>query len=329
MSELIGSKIEDYKKWCSSIGIECANDLNNAIKDGRINEIINLSEIWHEHNISNIAELILSHIDTKKIIMVAGPSSSGKTSFSHRLKLHLKVLGINAKTISLDDYYYDKSNVPLEELDFVSFDYASSLDYNLFGENMKSLLEGKETYLPIFDFPTRKQIMNGKKMQLKDNEVVIVEGLHALHDVVTSKVGSDNLYKVYCTALTCIKKNNGDKISSRKTRLFRRLIRDCYFRNSSANFTFKMWDNVEKAAEENIYPFTDSADIVFNSSVLYEFCIYKKHLDKFLKDDLVDEKYIDFANDMKELANQFCPLDDSYAPRMCFIREFIGGSSLF
>ena len=118
----IDISLSEYKNWCSSIGILCADDLNSAIKNGKINQIINLCEIWHEHNISNIAEMVKNNIDSKKIIMIAGPSSSGKTSFSHRLNLHLKVLGINSKTISLDDYYYDKSNTPLEELDYLTFD---------------------------------------------------------------------------------------------------------------------------------------------------------------------------------------------------------------
>ena len=325
----IDISLSEYKNWCSSIGILCADDLNSAIKNGKINQIINLCEIWHEHNISNIAEMVKNNIDSKKIIMIAGPSSSGKTSFSHRLNLHLKVLGINSKTISLDDYYYDKSNIPLEELDYLTFDYADSLDYNLFGENMKTLLSGKKASLPIFDFATRRRIMGEKEMQLGDNEVIIVEGLHALNDVVTSKVGSGNLFKIYCTALTCLKQNNGDKISSRTTRLLRRLIRDCYFRSSSANFTFQMWDDVEKAAEVNIYPFTDSADVVFNSSVLYEFCVYKNHIPKFIKNGLVDEKYKNFTDKINNLLSDFCTLDDSYVPRMCFIREFIGKSSLF
>lgn len=325
----IDKSLEEYKNWCESLGILCADDLSRSIKNGEINTVINLTEIWHEHCISNIAEEIKENIKNKKIIMVAGPSSSGKTSFSARLKLHLKVMGINAKTISLDDYYYDKSNTPLEELDYLTFDYADSLDYNLFGENMKALLEGKTVSLPIFDFATRRQISGKKNMRLCDNEVVIVEGIHALNDIVTSKIGVGNLFKVYCTALTCLKRNNGDKISSRATRLLRRLIRDCYFRSSTADFTFKMWDDVENAAKVNIYPFTDSADVVFNSSVLYEFCVYKKHIAKFMADGLVDEKYKDFKENINSLLGDFCTIDDSLIPRMCFVREFIGGSSLF
>ena len=325
----IDKSLEEYKNWCSSLGILCADDINRASAQGEINNIINLSEIWHEHCISNIAETIKENIGSKKIIMIAGPSSSGKTSFSHRLMLHLKVLGINAKTISLDDYYYDKSDTPLEELDYLTFDYADSLDYNLFGENMKTLLSGAEASLPIFDFATRRQIIGKKNMRLNDNEVIIVEGLHALNDVVTSRVGGGNLYKIYCTALTCLKRNDGSKISPRSARLLRRLIRDCYFRSSNANFTFQMWDDVEKAAEVNIYPFTDSADVVFNSSVLYEFCVYKKHAAKFMSDGQVSEKYKNFTDSINSLLSDFSPLDDSFVPRMCFVREFIGGSSLF
>lgn len=320
--------IAAYEKWCDTLGVYTTTDLNNAIAGGHINEIVNLSEIWHEHNISSVADMIKKNIKTKKLILIAGPSSSGKTSFSIRLRLHLTVLGIGSKTISLDDYYHDLSNIPFEELDHKTFDTVEAFDYELFNKQVKDIIDLKPTMTPVFDFTTRSRIENGKLIELKENEVLIVEGIHALNERFATDIDDDKKCRVYCTALTILKKKNGNKISSQRTRLIRRLIRDCQFRASSPDITFKMWDDVEAAAEKYIYPYTDNADVVFNSSVLYEFGVYKSFVEKLLKKGNYDEKYTPFTDKIWSVINDFDALDVNKVPTMSLIREFVGGGSL-
>ncbi len=329
MSKVIDKSIEVYKKWCAELGIYTAKDINRAVQTGGIVELINLCEIWHEQNISNIAALIAGHIGKKQLVLIAGPSSSGKTSFANRLKLHLKVLGIRSKTLSMDDYFYDKSDVDPKDLDYTSFDYIEAMDYVLFNQHVAAILEGETVSTPRFDFPTRRQIPNAKEISLESDEALIVEGIHALNEKISDRVDDARKYKIYCTALTSISRDDGERISSRDTRLIRRLIRDCYFRNSSPDLTFRMWQDVEKAAQVNIYPYTDSADIVFNSSVLYEFCVYKKHLDKFLQKNPPSDIYQPYLDKIDAIVREFLSIDDSMVPHTSFLREFIGGSSLF
>ena len=326
------SKIEQtfdaYEKWCDALGVHTTQDLNNAIGNGHINEIVNLSEIWHEHNISAVADMIKKNIKTKKLILIAGPSSSGKTSFSIRLKLHLMVLGIGSKTISLDDYYRDLSNIPFDQLDFTKFDDPDAVDFELFNAHIKDIINGKKVITPVFDFTSRKRIDNSKVIELKDNEVIIVEGIHALNDHIASNIDNEKKCKVYCTALTILKKSNGNKISSQRTRLIRRMIRDCKFRASSPDITFQMWGDVEKAAEKYIYPYTDNADVVFNSSVLYEFGVYKKYVEELLHAYPAKAEYKEYTDKIWSVINDFDTIDLGVVPTMSLIREFVGGSSL-
>lgn len=324
----IEQTFKEYENWCDALGVHTTSDLNSAIKSGHINEIVNLSEIWHEHNISAVADMIKKNIGTKKLILIAGPSSSGKTTFSMRLKLHLAVLGIKAKTISLDDYFYDSSHIPFEELDLTLFDRLEALDYKLFNKHIKDISDGKAVMTPVFDFTTRKQIKNGKLIELKENEVIIVEGLHALNENIASNIENEKKCKIYCTALTILKKRNGNKISSQRTRLIRRLIRDCKFRSSSPDVTFKMWKDVEDAAEQFIYPYTDSADVVFNSSVLYEFGIYKNYVNDLLANEKINTQYQPYIDKIYSVINDFDSVDLNVVPPMSIIREFVGGGSL-
>ncbi len=320
--------LSEYREWCSKLGIVTISDLNRIISEGRVNWLINVSEIWQEQKISEIAKQIKDNIENKKIIMISGPSSSGKTSFANRLALHLKVLGIGAVAISLDDYYLPRERIPLDENGKLDFETIEALDYNLFNENVYDLIEGKTAELPIFDFKSSSPSEKGRKLTLAKDEVIIVEGIHGLNDKLTSNISSDNKYRIYCTALTALCRDDGSKIRSRTTRLIRRLIRDYNFRGTGVERTLAQWPLVEKGAEKFIFPFTDSADIIFNSSILYEHCIYKIYLNELLFGVSEGTSGYETTRDLTELINKFKHIDREFVPKTSLVREFVGGSTL-
>ena len=326
------SRIDDvtnvYKNWCKKLGISTVDDINRIIDEGRTNELINISETWQEQNISEIALKIKDNIDSKKIILISGPSSSGKTSFSRRLQLHLSVLGIHGVPVSLDDYYLNIKDMPFDENGKHDYESPESIDYKRFNKDVSDLICGKEVYLPKFDFDQKLSIPEHKKIVLGSDEVIIAEGLHGLNPKFADGIPDKNKYKIYCSALTALSMNNGEKIKSRTTRLIRRLIRDFYFRNSDCDFTFSLWPNAEKGSEKYIFPYTDTADIIFNSSLLYEFAVYKKYLMEVFKDVKDGNQYIDTINELKSLVEPFSEIDRDLTPRYSLIREFTGGSTL-
>lgn len=317
-----------YKNWCERLNISTISDINRIISEGQSAKLINLSEIWHEQNISEIAEKIYEHPD-KRLILISGPSSSGKTSFSIRLQLHLRVLGIKSVRISLDDYFIKISDMPLNDEGKPDYEAFESIDYKLFNENVKDLINGKEVLMPKFDFQAAKSIPDAHKMSLESNEIIIVEGIHALNEKLGMSVPHENKYRIYCTALTSLCFDDGKRISSSKTRLIRRTVRDFYFRNTQADFTFELWPNVEKGAEKNVYPYTDSADIVFNSSLLYEFAVFNSHLQRVFESISLSEEHQKLRNSMFDITEKFSDIDEKLICPTSLIREFIGGSTLF
>lgn len=317
-----------YKRWCERLNISTISDLNRVVSDGKCAELINLSEIWHEQNISEIAEKIHDNAK-KKLILISGPSSSGKTSFAAKLKLHLRVLGIEAVTISLDDYFIKTEDMPLNDEGKADFEAFESIDYKLFNEHIKELIAGREVSMPHFDFEASASVTGARKMQLKKHEIIIVEGIHALNEKLGASIPDENKYRIYCTALTSLSYDDLSRISSSKTRLIRRTVRDFYFRNTSPSFTFELWPNVEKGAQKNIYPYTDGADIVFNSSLLYEFGVYNSYLEEVFKSASLSEEHEKLRGSMFELTEKFLPISEGSIPPTSIIREFIGGSTLF
>ena len=320
--------IDSYKRWCAKLGITKISDVNRAVSEGRSSELVNLGEIRHEQSISQIAQRIFEN-PQKRLILISGPSSSGKTTFASRLKLHLKVLGIEAVTISLDNYFIKTEDMPLGDDGKADFESFESIDYRLFNEHIMELICGGEVSMPRFDFERAVPVPDAQKLRLKNDEIIIIEGIHALNEKLAENVPEQNRYRIYCTALTCLETDGGDTISSTATRLIRRTIRDFYFRNTSASYTFDLWANVEKGAKKNIYPYTDSADIVFNSSLLYEFGVYEKHLKKVFANVNLSPGYEKIRQSMFDLTKNFVPIDESIVPPMSIVKEFTGGSTLF
>ena len=324
----IDNCLEIYKSWCNKIGIQNINDINNIIKSGKSNYLINISEIWQEQKISEMAYNIASDIEHKKIILISGPSGSGKTSLSRRLQLHLKVLGIHSIPISLDDYYIDIKDMPLDDDGKPDFETPESINYARFNSDIDGLISGKSIYMPKFDFDKKSKIENYTEISLHKNDIIIAEGLHALNPKFAADISDSCKYRIYCSALTALSRNDNIKIQSRTTRLIRRLIRDYYFRKSDYSFTFSLWPNQEKGTEKYIFPFTDSADVIFNSSLLYEFAVYKKYLNIVLENADNDEIYKDKIFELKELVNSSEDIDRESTPGFSIIREFVGNSTL-
>lgn len=320
--------LEKYKSWCLKLGISHISDINNAVDNGKENQLINISEAWQSQNISEIALKIKEHISHKKIILISGPSSSGKTSFARRLQLHLKVLGIHGVPISLDDYYKDTKDMELGDDGKPDFESPEAIDYSCFNDNVSRLIGGETVALPKFDFDKSQRIPEHRLLKLHDDEVIIAEGLHALNPKFADSISDNNKYKIYCSALTALSHDDGSRIKSRTTRLIRRIIRDFYFRNSSYSYTFSLWANEEKGSEKYIFPYTDTADIIFNSSLLYEFAVYRKYLNNIFAEVPENDLYIDKIRELEALVNAFRPIDRELTPNHSLIREFTGGSSL-
>lgn len=317
-----------YREWCLKLGISSIADVNRIINEGKADSLINISETWQEQNISEIALQIKDDIKNKKIILISGPSSSGKTSFSRRLQLHLSVLGIHGVPVSLDDYYLNVKDMPLNESGEHDYESPESIDYCGFNRDISNLISGREVYMPKFDFDAKLRIPEHRKISLGSDEVIIAEGLHGLNPKFADDIPNKNKYKIYCSALTALSHNDGVKIKSRTTRLIRRLIRDFYFRNSDCDFTFSLWPNEEIGSQKYIFPYTDTADIIFNSSLLYEFAVYKKYLNVVFANVTEDNPNIDTINELRELVNSFADIDRDLTPRHSLIREFTGGSTL-
>jgi len=325
----IDNCIAEYKEWCHKLDIATVSDLNALTNAGKSDWIINISEIWQEQKLSELAKQIKDHIEEKRLIFISGPSSSGKTSFAHRLQLHLRVLGIRALAISLDDYYLPHEAMPKNELGDPDFEALESIDYMRFNHDMADLIAGKTCELPLYDFQNRKASKETKRVTLKPDEVMIVEGIHGLNPKLSSLLPDRQKYKIYCSALNALEKDSGERIRSRDTRLIRRIIRDAAFRNSDYVETLSLWQEVEKGAIKNVFPYTDDADIIFNSSLLYELAVYKTPFLRLINAHPCPAEYQDQVKNLKSLLEPFVPISPEHTPHTSLLREFIGGTTLF
>lgn len=320
--------IDEYRTWNTTIGISDVFELNRKISEGKVKEIINLSEIIHEKSVAGIADTIKNDILNKKVILISGPSSSGKTTFANRLMLHLRVNGITPQVISLDDYFLDREQAPLDEFGKPNFEDLDSLDYTLFSRHINALVAGRQVDIPKYDFGEGKRSDKSRTIRLDTGSVVIVEGIHALNEKLSAGLHSSNLYKVYCSALTSLSFDDFNPISPTDTRLLRRIIRDQSFRGCGAVRTLGMWDSVSRGEIKNIFPYENNVDVIFNSSNVYEFSIYRN-----IATPLLEQANEELGGDARcerllGLLSFFEELSDKYVPPMSILREFIGNSSI-
>ena len=321
--------IDEYRRWQEVTGVSDVFELNRLINQGYSREIINISEIIHEKAISDIAESIKKDVLNKKVMLIAGPSSSGKTTFANRLMLHLRANGIKPLVISLDDYFLDADKSPKLDDGKPDFETIASLDVELFRSNLRSLAEGKTVSLPKFDFHVSRRSKETRDIRLDPSSIVLVEGIHALNEKLAEGIPSKYLYRIYCSALTSLCFDNVNPISPTDTRLLRRMIRDSKFRSCGAVRTFELWKNVTSSEAKTIFPYEDNADIIFNSSTIYEFSYYKPAAEELLRDAVKEDgDHKEAYERLLDMLSYFNEIDGKYVPPMSIMREFMGGSSI-
>ncbi len=320
--------ISDYRAWSAVIGVQNVYQLNRLIRDGGINDCINISEIMHEKRLSEIADTVKNNILNCKVILISGPSSSGKTTTAGRLMLHLRANGLSPQMISLDDYYLGRSETPLDENGKPNYEDIDAIDYRLFNRQLLSLINGETVTVPRFDFTTGERAEKGRTLSLPGSSVLLVEGIHALNEKLTRGIPASACFRVYCSALTVLCFDRYNPISPTDTRLIRRIIRDSQFRNTDAAGTLSMWGDVQKGEIKNIFPYEETADVIFNSSLSYEFAVYREAAEGLLRAALPYEEHRDTAERLLEFISFFEPLSPSLVPPTSILREFIGGSTL-
>jgi len=314
----------EYTNWIKILGVEDVGRLNEVVKKGRIHEFILISEALHEKKIAQIADMILQQ--KKRIILIAGPSSSGKTTFARRLGIQLRVNGLRPLTISVDDYFVDKTRTPLDEEGKPDYEALETVDLAFFNQSMNALLKGEEIDVPTFNFVTGKREFNGRKMKLEDDCVVIIEGIHALNPRLTNDIDDADKFKIYISAITSMRIDQHNRIPTTDLRLLRRIIRDNRFRGTSAPATIDMWPAVRRGEERNIFPFQQEADVMFNSSLIYELLVLKGYALPLLSAITKDMPQYSEARRLIEFLSYFLQIPADDIPPNSILREFLGGS---
>ncbi|WP_373599557.1 nucleoside kinase [Paraclostridium bifermentans] len=318
---------KESETWSELIGVDKVISLNKAITDGKYGEIISIVEALHEKKISQIADMIKDN--NKRVILIAAPSSSGKTSFAHRLSIQLKVDNLNPVPISLDDYFVDREDTPLDEFGNYDFESIYAIDLELFNSDLEKLLNGEEIKLPKFNFKTGKREFSGKTLKIDKDQPIILEGIHALNPMLTKSIDDKDKFKIYISVLTQINLDNHNRIPTTDLRLIRRMVRDYNFRGYSAEKTILNWGSVRRGEEKNIFPYQEEADIMFNSACLYELAVLKKYAKPLLEEIKEDNEAFIEANRILKFLQYFVALDDELdIPPTSIIREFIGGSRI-
>jgi uridine kinase len=316
-----------YEQWGEILEVNDVAVLNESIETGKINELIRVAEANHEKRISRIADEIYKNIDHKRIILIAGPSSSGKTTFANRLSTHLKINGLKPVAISLDDYFVDREFTPIDEKGEYDFESIEAIDIGLFNDQLINLIQGQEVHVPQFNFVTGKREYNGHILKLKNNEPIIIEGIHGLNERLTREIPQENKYKIYISALTQLNIDQHNRIPTTDTRLIRRMVRDNKYRNNDALRTMKFWPSVRRGEEKNIFPYQEEADIMFNSALFYELAVLKKYAEPLLREIPQDSPYFSEAKRLLKFLKYFIAIEDeSSILQNSILREFIGGN---
>ena len=317
---------KEHHRWQDIIGLRTIGDLNGAITHGYSSQLIQVSEALQEKKIGKIADEIAQRKGIK-LVLIAGPSSSGKTTTCKRLSVQLAVNGIKPIGISLDDYFLDRDKTPLDEKGEYDFEHLHALNLPLFNEQLNALFKGEEVELPRYDFPTGKSLMSGKRLKLGDDEVLVVEGIHALNPELTAQIPNEQIFRVYASALTTILLDNHNYIPTTDNRLLRRIIRDHKYRGVSAKETIHRWPSVRAGENKWIFPYQENADAMFNTAMLFELAVIKSQAEPLLEQ--VPENCEEHAEAYRLLKflRYIKPIPETQIPPTSLLREFLGGSS--
>jgi len=316
----------EQREWSKILDVDSAGKLNRLIIKGKIDDLIWVLEGLHEKKIADIADMIRKNIYNKRIILLAGPSSSGKTTFAKRLTIQLLANGINPVVISLDNYYLPRSHIPLDKNGKPDLESLKALDVELINRHLMLLLKGEKISIPRYDFKTGKIIKDAMEVHIGKKQIVIVEGIHGMNEALTSLISKDVKMKVYISALTQLNIDYVNRIPTSTIRLIRRIVRDNQFRAYSASQTIKTWPMVRRGEEKHIFPFQEEADIMFNSSLVYEMSVLKGYVEPLLKDvNEMDEAFTQ-AKQLLHFTSNFLHITPERVPLTSILREFIGGS---
>ncbi len=318
---------KEYVGWNKIMNLNNVGEFNIACRNNQSFNLIKVSEALHEKKVASIADMISERGEKIRFVLISGPSSSGKTTFSKRLSIQLMVSGLKPVVLSLDNYFVNREDTPLDENGEWDFENLYALDLPLFNQHLKQLLNGEEIEIPAFNFEDGKRYSNGDKLQLKEDSILVMEGIHALNPELILDVPPETTFKIYVSALTTISIDQHNWIPTADTRLLRRIIRDYRFRNYSARETIARWPSVRRGEEKWIYPYQENADVMFNSALLFELAVLKRHAEPILAEV---PKYCDEYTETHRLLkflNYFVPIHDREIPPTSLLREFVGGSS--
>ena len=320
--------LEASQEWARILHCSYVTDLNEIIEKGDIGELIRVSEALHEKRIANIADEIARKIDTRRLVLIAGPSSSGKTSFAQRLRVQLRVLGLEPVSISMDDYFLDREHTPKKPNGEYDFECLGAIDLPLFNEHLQKLLVGQRVHVPKFNF--KKGARDEKPsavIELQPSQPVIIEGIHGLNERVSSDIPREQKFKIYVSSLTPLYMTPEVRLSTTQARLFRRMVRDYRTRGTSAAETIRRWPNVIEGEQKNIYPFQDEGDATFNTALLYELGVLKKYAMYLLSEIPPEDSSYGKAQELLAFCRYFKSIgDEKDIPNTSILREFIGGS---
>jgi len=317
----------EHKKWAEILKVEDIPRLNAATRAGRYSDLIKISEALHDKKIAEIATAITNKRDIVNIVLIAGPSSSGKTTFSRRLSIQLAVNGLQAIEVSVDDFFVNREFTPTDESGNFDFEALEAIDIPCFNDFLLRLTAGEEVDVPRFDFHLGQRIFNGKKMKMEKDNILIIEGIHGLNPELTPKIDPDKTYRIFVSALTQISIDEHTYIPTTDNRLLRRITRDSKYRGYDAHTTIQRWPSVRRGEEKHIFPYQENADIMFNSALIYELAVIKKHASPLLKQ--VKENTPEYSEAVRLLIfiSYFESIPEEEIPPTSVLREFLGGSS--
>ncbi len=312
------------REWTKTMGVDTVGALNDVITHGNINHLILLQEGLQEKLLADIADEIVSK--NKRIILIAGPSSSGKTTFSHRLSIQLQIAGLTPHPVSMDDYFLDRELSPRDENGNYNFETIASLDVDLLTKHINQLLDGEEIDVPSYNFITGKREYHGHKLKIGEKDVLVMEGIHGLNGTLTNEIPEDAKYRIYVSALNQINLDEHNRIPSSDGRLLRRIVRDAMTRGNDARETISRWDSVRKGEEDNIFPYQEEADVMFNSAQIYEIAVLKQYAEPLLFAVPRDCPEYQEAKRLLKFLEYFLNIPSEAIPKTSLLREFISGS---
>lgn len=324
--QLLFNKFLDYTDWGRKIGLSNAADLNEIVSLGKYSDLIRLAEAYYNSQISKIADKIYENSKNIKVVLIAGPSSSGKTTTSKKLEIYLRSKGLVPHQISIDDYFVNREDTPRDENGELDFESIDALDVNLFNKQLLALLDGERVLLPQYNFVLGKREYKDKWLKLGENDLIIIEGLHALNDVMTMSIDTKNKFKIYISPLTQLNIDNHNYIRTTDTRKLRRIVRDNKYRGHNASQTLKMWSKIKRGEEKYIFPYQDNVDEIINSALIYEIGILKTYAEPLLFSVSEDDPMYHEALRLINFLRNFLPIPSDDVPSDSILREFIGGS---